>query len=459
VSPTTARAEPVEFLADRAADRSTAAAHDGRTAFKGQSTTYLGFLASSISMRMIMMLAPLRGVRVLELGTALAGPWCGHVLAVLGSDVIKVEPLTGDEARSGGSPLWNGESPLFLAANANKRSIAVDLRSQEARSIVFRLAERVDIVLQNLRPGTVERLGFGFDELRERNPRVVYCNIGGFGHKGPLRDAAAYDAVIQGVTGIMSNTRESSDHPPLRTGPAIVDLGTGLWAAIGILAALRARDVYGTAQRVDTSLFETGVNWQPMQMLSYLADGVVQPPPGRASLIYAPFQSFDTSDGAIVIGAGNDRLFRELVEVLEAPELLDDPRFASNVERVRHRGALAERLAERFATDTTAAWLIRLRGAGLPAGCVQDIGELADDPQLEALGLLEPIEHPAIPGLQLVAPPLSFNGDRPGFRRPPPLLSQHADEVLKELGLEPEDIARLEHDGIVGSAGRVLDGA
>jgi crotonobetainyl-CoA:carnitine CoA-transferase CaiB-like acyl-CoA transferase len=401
------------------------------------------------------MTRPLAGIRVLELGTALAGPWCGHVLGVLGADVVKVEPLAGDEARTGGPPMWNGESPLFLAANANKRSIGVDLRSAEARSIVGNLAERVDVVVQNLRPGTVERLGLGFDALRERNPRIVYCNIGGFGHKGPLREATAYDALIQGATGIMTTTRETSEHPPLRTGPAIVDLGTGLWATVGILAALRARDVEGTAQRVDTSLFETGVNWQPMQMLSYLADGVVQPPPGRASLIYAPFQSFDTSDGAIVVGAGNDRLFGTLIAVLELPELLDDQRFEGNVERVRNREALAERLAERFATDTSDAWLTRLRAAGLPAGRIQDIGELADDPQLEALGLLEPIPHPAIPDLQLVAPPLSFNDCRPGFRAPPPLLSQHADEVLAELGLDADEIARLKRDGIVRAPERV----
>jgi crotonobetainyl-CoA:carnitine CoA-transferase CaiB-like acyl-CoA transferase len=395
---------------------------------------------------------PLEGVRVVELGTALAGPWCTQLLAALGAEVCKVESLAGDESRAGGPPLWNDESPLFLAANANKRSVALDLRSGEGQAIVAKLAGAADVVVQNLRPGAVERLGLGFDEIREINPRIVYCNIGGFGSRGPLREAAAYDALIQGVTGIMSTTRESVDSAPLRTGPSIVDIGTGLWATIGVLAALRARDIEGTAQRVDTSLFETGVNWQPMQILSYFADGVVPPPPGRASLIYAPFQAFDTRDGTIIVGAGNDRLFKRLVEAVGLPELANDPRFAGNVQRVRNREILADLLAARFAEDTAAAWVDRLRSAELPVGRLQDIGELVEDPQLHALELLQKVAHPKIPDLRLVGPALSFNGSRPRHRSAPPALSQDVAEVLGELGYTAAEIEDLRRDGIVASS-------
>jgi crotonobetainyl-CoA:carnitine CoA-transferase CaiB-like acyl-CoA transferase len=394
---------------------------------------------------------PLSGIRVIEIGVALAGPWCAHVLGALGADVIKVEPPGGDEGRMGGPPpMWNGESPFFLAANANKRSVTLDLTRPEAVALVLRMVANSDVVLQNLRPGAMERLGLGFDRLLGAQARIVLCNIGAFGHRGPLADATAYDALIQGATGIMNSTRESPTSPPLRTGPAIIDMGTALWAVIGILAALRARDRDGHGHEVDTSLFEVGATWQPTQIVSYLVGGNVPPPPGRASIIYAPFQAFETRDGAIVVGAGTDRVFRRLCEALGLSDLSDDDRFSSNPERVAHQRELAAILQERFSEATTEEWLARLRALRLPAGPIQDIDALVTDEQFEALGLLQHVPHPRIAELQLVGPPVSFDGRRPKHVAPPPMLGEHTEEVLLELGCPREEIAALRRDAVVG---------
>ncbi|MDQ3889730.1 MAG: CoA transferase [Actinomycetota bacterium] len=384
--------------------------------------------------------SPLAGIRVLEVTTSLAGPYCTLILGALGADVVKVEPPgRGDDTRGWGPPFWNGESAMYLAANAGKRSLALDLRSPDGRAAVLRLAERTDVFVQNLRPGLIDRLGLGFDDVSGRNPRVVYCSIGAFGARGPLRHDPGYDPLMQAAGGIMSVTGEP-DGPPLRAGVSVVDQATGMWGVIAVLAALRARDEGAAAQLVDLSLYETAVSWLPYQIAGYLASGKIPRRLGSALGIIAPYQAFPAADGWLMVAAGNDRLFAALCRELDVPELADDPRFRTNADRVAHRDELASLLAERFRAEPWATWLARLRAAGVPAAPIQDVAEVVADEQTAALGLLQELSHPAIPALRLVAPPVSVDEERLSYGRRPPALGEHSREVLQEAGYSEREI-------------------
>jgi crotonobetainyl-CoA:carnitine CoA-transferase CaiB-like acyl-CoA transferase len=400
---------------------------------------------------------PLNHLRVLDLTTSIAGPYCTLLLGALGADVVKVErPGQGDDTRAWGPPFWNGESVTYLAFNASKRSLVVDLKVNEGRDVLLRLAERSDVFVQNLRPGLVERLRLGFEDLRARNPRIVYCSIGAFGSTGPLRHQPGYDPLMQAAGGIMSITG-SPDGPGVRTGVSLVDQGTGMWAVIAILAALQAREASGEAQLIETSLYETAVNWVPYQLGGFLASGNVPTRLGSALAIIAPYEAFATSDRPVMVAAGNDALFARLVAVLGRPELAGDPRFQTNPDRVANRAALAELLGERFATASAAHWLAELETAGVPAAPVQDIREVAAHDQTAALGLLQPLPHPNVPELRLVAPPLSVDGDRVAHRFAPPALGQHSAEILHEVGYAEDDIERLVRAGVIDATASEVD--
>ena len=395
------------------------------------------------------MFSPLSDVRVLDVTTSLAGPYCTLVLGALGADVVKVEhPQRGDDTRTWGPPFWEGESAVFLAANASKRSLAVDLKHPDGLEAVRRVADRSDVVVQNLRPGLAERIGLGFEALSERNPRIVYCSIGAFGRRGPLRDHPGYDPLMQAAGGIMSVTGEPG-RGPVRAGVSVIDQGTGMWAAIGILAALRARDAGAGAQLVDTSLYETAVNWLPYQIAGYLGSGRVPRALGTALGIISPYQAFETADGWMMVAAGNDRQFASLCEAVDAPELAGDPRFATNPDRVGHRAELAAILAERLRAEPTDAWLERLAAAGVPAAPVQDLAQVVAHEQTAELGLLQPLPHPSVPGLELVGLPLSVADERVPHRSPSPALGEHTDAVLGDAGYGPEEIAALRASGAV----------
>jgi crotonobetainyl-CoA:carnitine CoA-transferase CaiB-like acyl-CoA transferase len=397
---------------------------------------------------------PLAGIRVVDLTSSVAGPYCGLILAGLGADVVKVEhPERGDDARGWGPPFWNGESAVFLVLNAGKRSIGVDVKSPDGVGVVHRLVERADVFLQSLRPGLAEQLGFGFAQLSELNPRLVYCTIGAFGAVGPRSEQPGYDPLMQAAGGIMSVTGEP-DRPPVRAGISAVDQGTGMWAALAILAALMNRDGEGPAQLIDTSLFETAVNWVPYQIAGYLGTGKTPRPMGSGMNMLAPYEAFRVSDGWVMLAAGNDRLFASLCEVLGAAELADDPRFLTNADRVVHREELAAMLRKLVATEETAMLLERLEAAGVPAAPVQDIAQVVNDEQTAALGLLQSLPHPAIPDLKLVGLPVSFDGDRIAHRSPPPALGEHSAEVLQEVGYAEDEIAALGERGVVTQRGR-----
>lgn len=398
------------------------------------------------------MSAPLAGIKVLDLTTTLSGPWCTHILGALGAEVIKLErPGRGDEGRHAGSPEFGNDAALFMASNANKRSLAVDLKSDEGNAIARRLVLGSDVFIQNLRPGAAERIGLGFADLAPSHPRLVYCSLDAFGKRGPRRHDPGYDPLIQAYAGIMSTTGEPG-RPHVRTGPSIVDLGAGLWAAIGIVGALVGREHTNSAQLVDTSLYEVAVNWQPAQVASYLVTGNVPSHLGRAQTVIVPLEAFEALDGDLMIAAGTDRMFRALCAAIGLAEMGTDPRFSTNRDRIAHHAQLTAILGEALSRQTVAHWLERLRAADVPVAPVQDIAQVVADDQFQALGLLQDIPSERHGVLRLVAPPLSIDGERLQLRTPPPALGEHTTEILSELGYGDTDIRELCRRGVIEAA-------
>jgi crotonobetainyl-CoA:carnitine CoA-transferase CaiB-like acyl-CoA transferase len=396
-----------------------------------------------------MPLLPLEGMRVLDVTTSIAGPYCAEILAALGADVVKVErPDTGDDGRAWGPPFWNGESAMFLAVNAGKRSLAVSLRDEPGREAVLRLSDRADVFLQSLRPGLAERLGLGAEELRVRNPRLVYCSVGAYGRSGPLADEPGYDALMQAAGGLISMTGEPG-RPGVRVGSSLIDMGTGMWAALGTLAALLERERTGEGTVVDTSLYETALGYVNYHLVGYLADGTVPKGEGTVFPMVAPYQVFPTRDGELMVAAGNDRLFALLCEVLDLRRLVTDERFRTNPDRVHRREELVEIVSARLREDTTDRWYERLTAAGIPAAPVADVADVVAAEQTEALGVLQPLEHPGIPGLRLPALPLSFDRERATHRSAPPAVGQHTAEILAEVGYSDDQIAALAAAGVI----------
>lgn len=380
---------------------------------------------------------PLEGVRVVDVTSSLAGPYCTEILAALGASVVKVEhPQRGDEARAWGPPFWEDGSVMFYAANLSKRSLALDLK--RGREVLLRLVDDADVFLQSLRPGTAQRLGFGADALHARNPRLVCCDIGAFGRVGPLRERPGYDPLLQAFGGILSVTGEAG-RSGVRVGTSVVDLGTGMWAALGILAALYA----GGSRTVDVSLFETAVGFLPYQVTAFLGTGAVPQRHGTAFPLIAPYEVFHTRDGDVMIAAANDGLFARLCEALSLEELVSDARFATNPDRLQRRDELAGLIQVRVAERSSAELLTLLADAGVPAALVQDVGEVARHEQTAALGLIQDVPEPT------VALPLSFDRERVAHRAPPPRLGEHTAAILGELGYTGGEIAALEAEGIV----------
>jgi crotonobetainyl-CoA:carnitine CoA-transferase CaiB-like acyl-CoA transferase len=389
----------------------------------------------------------LAGIRVVDLSQNLAGPYCAQILADLGADVVKVEPPGGDPARAWGPPFEGGQAVIFGAANRGKRSLVLNLKQSQGADVLARLLRGADVFLQSFRRGVIERLGFGWEELRLRHPRLVYCSVTAYGAEGPLRDLPGYDPLMQAHGGLVSVTGHTDQ--PARVGTSVVDMGTGMWTAIAVLAALRERDRTGQGTHVVSSLYETTLSWMAYHLAGWHADGTVPVPRGASFPLIAPYDAFPTADGRLMIAAANDGLFERLCVALELRGLAEDARFADNPARVAHRVELGAALADATRGLSTAALLDRLRRAGVPCAPIQDVAQVARDPQTLASAVVRRTARSAGQDFTSVALPLRWDGRRAAHARPAPHAGAHTRELLHELGYDADSVRRLSAAGAV----------
>jgi crotonobetainyl-CoA:carnitine CoA-transferase CaiB-like acyl-CoA transferase len=393
---------------------------------------------------------PLEGLKVVDLSHIMAGPACSMLLADMGADVIKVEKIPGgDDARRMVPPTIADESAAFLIMNRNKRGIALNLKMEEGRAVLSRLLKTADVLIENYRRGTMEKMGFSYEVLHALNPKLIYCSISGFGRTGPYADRGGFDLVAQGMTGLMSITGERPGSPPMKAGAPLTDITAGILACVGVLAALHARESRGQGQMVDTSLFEAGITHTYWHSAICFATGRAPGPMGTAHPLNAPYQAFPASDGWITVGAANQENWLRLIDALGAPELRDDPRFANNAERMRNLSELTDELTPLFRRRSMHEWLRRLEESGVPAGPVLDIAEMHTDPQALAREMIVETEHPMAGKVKAIGLPIKFSDTPGGVRRAAPIFGQHTQEVLREHGFSDDEIEQMAAQGVI----------
>ncbi|GJD49509.1 Acetyl-CoA:oxalate CoA-transferase [Methylobacterium crusticola] len=393
---------------------------------------------------------PLAGMKVVELAHIMAGPVCGLMLGDMGAEVIKVEKSDGgDDTRRMVPPAIAGESAAYMMMNRGKRGLALDLKSPDGKSVLRRLLRDADVLIENYRAGTMERLGFGYAALRETNPGLIYCSLSGFGRTGPYAGRAGFDLVAQGMSGLMSITGEGPGRPPVKSGAPVTDITAGILAAMGVLAAYAHRLKTGAGQEVDTSLFEAGIVQTYWQSAIALATGTPPGPMGSAHPLNAPYEAFETADGWITVGAANQTNWGRLLEVLGAPELAADPRFADNRGRMANRLDLAAALAPHFRRAGSAVWLARLEAGGVPAGPVLDVAAMHRDPQAIARGMVVEVDHPRAGATTTLGLPVKFSATPGRVHGPAPLLGEHSRAILAAHGYAAAEIDDLIARGVV----------
>ena len=394
---------------------------------------------------------PLKGLRVLDLTRVLAGPTCTQMLGDLGADIIKVErPEAGDDTRGFAPPFWPGtqESAYFLGVNRNKKSVTLDIAQPEGQAVIHRLLEHCDILVENFKVGALAKYGLGWDALKGKYPRLIYCSITGFGQTGPYAPRPGYDALVQAMGGVMSLTG-APDGPPQKVGVPVADLFAGLYGCIGILAALNHRNATGEGQQIDIGMLDTHVAWLANQGMNYLATGENPPRLGNQHPNIAPYQEFPTKDGYVILAVGNDPTFGRFCKAFGCEHLLDDPRFATNAKRVENRDAVTAALTPVMRSRTTADWISALEAEKIGCGPINNLSEVFTDPHVQARGMVVEMPHGSGERVKVIANPVRLSATPADYRSPPPVLGEHTEEVLRGmLGLSAEEIAGLKAKGV-----------
>jgi formyl-CoA transferase/CoA:oxalate CoA-transferase len=395
------------------------------------------------------MTGPFTGITVLDLTRVLSGPYCTMILADLGARVVKVEhPGKGDDTRHWGPPFIGAESAYFLSINRNKESVTLDFKPAEGRAVMEKLIAKADVLVENFRPGTLDRAGFGYDAVSQRHPRLIYASISGYGQTGPRREEAGYDAVMQAEGGLMSVTGDP-DRPGVRMGVAITDMVAGLYCAQGISAALFARERSGHGQRVDIGMLDTTAALLTYQAGNFFATGNVPQRKGNQHATIAPYEVFSTIDGEIVVAVGNDGIWRRFCGAIGLPEMAADPRFATNKDRIANYPEMRPPIDRAFRTATSAEWIARLNAAGVANGEVRNIEQMLHDPQLEARNMIETVAHPTVGATRVIGAPIKLSENPASIRIPPPVLGEHTDAVLGEIGYDAAGISALRSKGVI----------
>jgi crotonobetainyl-CoA:carnitine CoA-transferase CaiB-like acyl-CoA transferase len=392
---------------------------------------------------------PLDGIRVLDFSHALAGPYCTLLLADYGADVCKLEAREGDMARGWGPPFAGGISSVFLGLNRGKRGISIDLKQPEGRELCLRLIDKMDVLVENFRPGSMDRLGLGYESVHRRNPRLVYCSISGYGQAGPSRDEAAMDLVVQSSSGLLSITG-TSEGESVRCGYGVTDVTAGLFSVIGILLALRAREQSGRGQYVDVVMLDCMISTMSSNYMSYLGSGIVPQPMGTGFPTVVPYRVFHAADRSVAIAVGSEKLWAAFCRAIERPEIEKLPEFLSNAKRIENRVALEELLASVFLHRTAADWLERLQAAGIPSSLVRNFDEVARDPQCELRNMFPVMEHATAGQHRVTGTPVKLSETPGGAGMPAPLQGEHTRCVMKEFfGLDDAALKDLEARGVI----------
>jgi crotonobetainyl-CoA:carnitine CoA-transferase CaiB-like acyl-CoA transferase len=393
---------------------------------------------------------PLAGMRVLDLSHVMAGPVCALMLADMGADVVKIERIPiGDDSRQMLTPSIKGESAAFMMMNRNKRGLALDLKQSKGQEVLKRLVKSADTLIENYRKGTMEKFGLGYDVLKVVNPGLIYCEISGFGRTGPMASLGGFDLVTQGMSGLMSITGEGPGRPPVKVGAPVTDITAGLLACIGINAAYAHKLRTGQGQRIDTSLFEAGIIQTYWQSAITFATGVSPGPLGSAHPLSTPYQAFETSDGWITLGASNQKTWGQFLQVLDAPAIANDPRFADNAGRMANKADLVAALTSHFQRRSTADWLALLEKAGVPAGPVLSVQEMHAHPQTKAREMVAVVEHATAGDVQTLGLPIKFSGTPGAIKRAAPVYGGQSREILDEAGYTFSEIDELIGENIV----------